>query len=60
MEFSRFLDHTDFQGTTIENLRRQFGEDTNFITFGKFVTSLVQQLKKKCELTASQFIHIIS
>ena len=35
-------------GTTIENLRWQFSEDINFITFGKFVTLLVQQLEKKC------------
>ena len=35
-------------GAKIENLRWEFGEDINFITFQKSVTSLVQQLKKKC------------
>ena len=32
----------------IQNLGWQFGEGINFITFRKFVTSLIQQLKKKC------------
>ena len=31
--------------TKIENLKRQFNEDINFITLRKFVTSLVQKLK---------------
>ena len=34
--------------TKIKNLRWQVSEDINFITCGKFVTSLVQKLKKKC------------
>ena len=34
--------------TKIEDLRGQFGEDIKYITFRKFVTLLVQQLKKKC------------
>ena len=33
--------------TKIKNLRWQVSEDINFITCGKFVTSLVQKLKKK-------------
>ena len=37
-------------GTKIENLRWQFGEDINFITFRKFLTLLAQQLKKQCVL----------
>ena len=37
--------------TTIKNLRLQSGRDIIQVTFGKFVTSLVQKLKKKCEQT---------
>ena len=29
----------------IENVKWQFNEDINFVTFGKFVTSLLQKLK---------------
>ena len=56
-----------FPGQKIENLRRQSGEDINFITFGKFVITLVQQQEKTCSqklcnktLTTNQFIHIFS
>ena len=34
--------------TNTVNLRWQFGEDINVITFGRFVTLLVPQCKKKC------------
>ena len=42
--------HSNFRitRTKIENLRWQVSEDINFITYRKFVTSLVQKLKKKC------------
>ena len=35
--------------TTIKNLRWQLGGETTQVTFGKFVTLLVQNLKKKFE-----------
>ena len=37
--------------TTIESLRWQFGGEIIQVTFGKFVTLLVQKLKNKCEYT---------